>query len=265
MGAFEDGQSFLAGVLAKISSPEKRAQVEAVLRDPEAKDAVTLVGDSVLARSDYSRHMDDLKAKETATQAKLDELNVWFEANKAALQEYVVIKPEYDELKAKGGTPPGTPPATPPATPPVDPRKVVEEVLAEEGRGYVNLSAYIAGLSVRHLHMFGEPLDPMELVANPKLGKPILGQPGRVFSLQDAYNEKYGERVAARAKEAEEKRFNDEVQKRLTEERAKLAGQPFPLRNEAPSVLDNMKPAEHTLDTAVAEFERLQQARSQTA
>lgn len=264
MGAFESGSEFLAGVIAKLPA-ELQAQAKDLFSKPEAKDAVIIIGDGALARPDYSKAMNDLKAKETATQAKLDELNAWYEENKAALQEYVTIKPEYDDLKAKGPNPKPDPNPNPNPNPPTDPRKMVEEVLAEEGRSYVSLSAFIAGLSVKHLHMFGEPLDPMELVTNPKLGKPIVGQPGRVYSLQDAYNEKYGERVAAKAKEAEEKKFNDEVQKRLTEERAKLAGQPFPLRNEAPSVLDHIKDsAEHTLDTAVAEYDRLQMARSQS-
>jgi hypothetical protein len=88
-----------------------------------------------------------------------------------------------------------------------------------------------------------------------------------VFSLPDVYTAKYGERVAAKQKEADEKKFNDEVEKRLTTERTKLAGQPFPLRGDpSPSVLDVLATkdgaASHTLDTAVAEYERLQGARS---
>lgn len=261
MGAFESGSEFLAGVIAKLPA-ELQAQAKDLFSKPEAKDAVIIIGDGALARPDYSKAMNDLKAKELAVQEKLDNLDAWYEANKTALQEYVVIKPEYDELKVKGGGP-VVKKEDPPTVP--DPRKVVEEVLAEEGRSYVQLSAYIAGLAVKHSHMFGEPLDPLELVNNPKLGRPVAGQPGRVYSLQDAYNEKYGERVAAKQKEAEEKRFNDEVQKRLTEERAKLAGQPFPLRNEAPSVLDHITDAAaHTVDTAVAEYDRLQAVRSQS-
>ena len=63
MGAFEDGSSFLAGVLAKVPE-DLRAQVKAAFERPEAKDAVTLLGDGVLARSDYSKHMDQLRAQE---------------------------------------------------------------------------------------------------------------------------------------------------------------------------------------------------------
>jgi hypothetical protein len=256
MGAFEDGSAFLAGVLAKL--PEAvRTQAKEIFEKPEAKDAVIVIGDGVLARPDYSKAMNDLKAKETELTEKFNQLNDWWAVNEAALVEYKTIKPEYDSLKGKK--------AAEPPTPPPDARQIALDVVNEAGREYVGVSAWIAGKVAVHQQMFGEPLDTMALVSNPKLGKPIPGQPGRVFSLQDAYNESYGEKVAAKAKEAEEKRINDEVQKRLAEERAKSVGQPFPLRGEAPSVLDVLQtkdgPAAHTLDTAVAEYERLQNAR----
>jgi hypothetical protein len=114
------------------------------------------------------------------------------------------------------------------------------------------------------MHLFQEPLDMTELIANPKLGKPVMGQPGRVFSLQDAYTERYGERIQAKAKEAEDKRINDLVEQRLGERLKANSSHPFPLRQES-SPLDVLSTKEgsqaHTLDTAVAEYERLQQAR----
>jgi hypothetical protein len=261
MGAFEDGSTFLAGVLAKL--PEAaRAQAKAIFETPEAKDAVIVIGDGVLARPDYSRAMNDLKTKETELTQKFNELNDWWSVNEAALTEYKTIKPEYDTLKGQRRT---DPPSPTPSTPPPDARQIALDVVNEAGREYVGVSAWLAGKVAVHQQMFGEPLDAMALVSNPKLGKPIPGQPGRVFSLQDAYNEQFGEKVAAKAKEADEKRINDEVAKRLAEERAKSVGQPFPLRGEAPSVLDVLQtkegPAAHTLDTAVAEYELLQQAR----
>jgi hypothetical protein len=262
VGAFESGQEFLASVIAKLPA-DAQAQAKEIFGRPEAKEAVVIVGDGALRQPDYSKAMNELKTKETELQAKLDNLTSWFEDNKTALEEYVKIKPEYDTLKAAPPKP-GDPPKPP--TPPVDPRKAAEDLLAEQGPQYVQVAAYLAGLAVKHHHMFGEPLDPMAIVQNPKVGKPIAGQPGRIFSLQDAYNEVHGERVLAKQKEATEKSFNDEVEKRLAAERAKHTGQPFPLRDQSPSVLDvlNTKegPAAHTLDTAVAEYERLQGARA---
>ena len=259
MGAFESGQEFLRSVIEKLPAGQQ-AQAKAIFESPEAKDAVVLVGDGALRQPDYSRAMNDLKAKETELSTRLENLNGWFTENEAALKEYLVIKPEYEKLKT--GTPP---PAAKPGEG-ADPRKVAEEVLADAGRDYVQLSAWLAAKAVEHLHRFGEPLDTTALVSDPRLGKPIAGQPGRVVSLPDLYQDKYGERVAAKVKEAEDRKFNEEVDKRLKERLAQQAGQPFPLRNDAsPSVLDVLTtkegPAAHTLDTAVAEYERLSATR----
>jgi len=265
MGAFESGQAFLAGVIAKLPA-ELQTQAKELFEKPEAKDAVVIVGDGAMARPDYSKAMDTLRTKEQEAQQRLDSLNQWWEANRGALEEYKVIKPEYDRLKTARHPDPADPDPEPVARPdPVDPRKVVEEVLAAEGPGYVRLSAWLAGKATEHYQMFGETMDTMAIADNPKLGKPIAGQPGRVFSLQDAYTEKYGDRVATHQKEADEKKFNDEVERRLREERAKTTGHPFPLRGEAPSVLDVLQtdkgPAAHTLDSAVDAYERLQAER----
>lgn len=263
MGAYESGQSLLAGVLAKLPESQ-RAQAKVIFEAAEAKESVTLLGDSALARSDYSRQMDDLKTKEDATAARLAELESWFGVNKSALDDYVQIKPKYDALN--GQKPPIADPAKPaPVYDPEDTRRIAREQVEESGLDYVKISAWMAAKSVEHLHKFGEPPDVMLLVQNPKLGKPVAGQPGRVFTLEDAYNEKYNEKIVARNTELENKRIDAEVQRRMAEERSKNGGHPFPLRSEA-SVLDGLTdtkagPASHTLDTAVAEFERLQAGR----
>src|SRR5262252_8094600 len=102
MGAFETGQTFLAGVLAKLPA-EQQAQAKAIFEAAEAKDAVTLLGDGALARSDYSRSMDQLREKEQALNEYYEKLNGWYGENKAAL----------DQART-----PVTPPKTdPPATP----------------------------------------------------------------------------------------------------------------------------------------------------
>lgn len=270
MGAFEDGQAFLAGVLAKV--PEAlRAQVKEALEKPEARDAVVLLGDGVLARSDYSKHMDALKKTEGELATQKTSLHDWYTQNEAALKEYLVIKPEYDVLKTRR-------PADDDDPPPADDKKdkiagltkaeieaMISAGLGSEVGGMIEVAGYLGELIVRHREMFGEVLSARDVTGNPKLGKPIVGQPGRIFSLQDAYNEKYGERVATKQKEAHDKQIEDEVQKRLGEERAKQVGQPFPLRDASPSVLDVLTTkdgsAGHTLDSAVAEYERLQAGR----
>lgn len=260
MGAMESANAFLAGVLAKLPT-ELQAQAKTLFEAPEAKDALITIGDGVLARSEFSKQMDALATKEAELTTRFEDLNSWYGVNEQALKDYRVIKPEFDRLKGAAPVKPGDPLAEP-----VDTRKVVEDVLNESGREYVAVSAWLAAQSVRHLHTFNEPLDAMALVQHPKLGKPVAGQPGRVFSLQDAYQEQFGERLAGKAKEADDKRINDEVDKRLAERMKGVnSGHPFPLRNDSPSVLDVLTtkdgPAVHSLDTAVAEYERLQQTR----
>ena len=261
MGAFESGQAFMAGVLAKLPA-EQQAQARAIFEAAEAKDAVTLLGDGALARSDYSRSMDGLREKEQALTDYYTRLDGWYTDNKAAL----------DAAAARGtGNPDPARPQPDPAPAPnagaggtitaADIRAIADQAVNEAGRDYIAVTAFLATQGARHSHLFNEPLDMTELVANPKLGKPVYGQPGRVYSLQDAYLEKYGERIQGKHKEAEDKRINDEVEKRLGERlKTTQSGHPFPLRQEA-SPLDVLGtkdgPAAHTLDTAVAEYERL--------
>jgi hypothetical protein len=261
MGAMESGQSFLQGVLAKLPESQREA-ARAIFESAEAKDAVTLLGDGALARSDYSKHMDQLREKESALNEHYERLNTWYDVNKSALDEA-------KDLKSRGGGNPNLPPEEKPplqspAFSPQEVRKIADEAVNETARDQIAVSAFIATTAAQHYAMFGEPLNAMDLIANPKLGRPVAGQPGRIFSLQDAYHERYGERVLTKQKEAEDKRFNDEVEKRLAERTKSQSTHPFPLRNES-SPLDVLQtkdgPAAHTLDSAVAEYERLQSAR----
>ena len=275
MGAYESGQAFIAGVLAKLPE-EQRAQAKAIFDAAEAKEAVTLAGDGALARSDYSRSMDSLREKEGSLQEYYNRLNAWYSENEAALQAARGNgnggNPNPNPNPNPNGNPAPAPAADPSRQPAptgvlsaADMRAIADQAVSDAGRDYVALSAFIATQGLRHSHLFGEPLDMTELVADPKLGRPVYGQPGRIYSLQDAYHAKYGERLAAKQKEQEEARFNAEVDKRLQERmRATPQSHPFPLRAES-SPLDALStkdgPAAHTLDTAVAEYERLQQAR----
>lgn len=258
MGAFESGQSFLAGVLSKLPT-EQQAQAKAIFDAAEAKDAVTLIGDSTLARSDYSRSMDQMREKEQALSDYYTRLDGWYTENKAVL----------DDARTRGGPDPAPDPSPAPAgggmISAAEARRIADEAVNEAGRDYIAVTAFLTTQGARHAHLFNEPLDMTELVSNSKLGKPVYGQPGRVYSLQDAYNEKYGERLTAKHKEAEDKRINDEVEKRLGERiKQTTSTHPFPLRAES-SPLDVLQSkdgtAVHTLDSAVAEYERLVQAK----
>ena len=265
--ASDAGKSFLTGVLDKL--PEAvRAQVKTVFDDAAAEPALEVLGTGALAQPDINRKYDELKAKETELTTKFTELNTWYDRNKTALQEYPTLKAENDRLKAGGGDGDddgegGRKPVKQP-----DIRDVALEVVNEVAPEYIGVTAWLNDRRAEHETLFGKdvPFSATELIRNPKLGKPIAGQPGRVFSLEDAYTEKYGEKVVTKRQELDAQRIETKVQERLKEERAKSVGQPFPLRGEAsPSVLDVLATkdgvASHTLDSAVAEYERLQASR----
>jgi hypothetical protein len=272
--ASDSGKSFMAGVLAKLPDA-LRAQAETIFNAAEAEVALEVVGTGALAQPEINRKLDeiatqdrDLKEKLAAATNLYERNDAWFKTNEAALKEYPTLKSELDRLKAGGDGDGGDPPK--PVT--LDKktiedtiREMMDPLLSERERGYVDVVAFMQDTGGAHLKLFGELPSMRELTANPKLGKPIIGQPGRVFSLQDAYNEKYGGLVQAKAKETHDKEIEAEVQKRLGEERSKNGGQPFPIRGQAPSVLDVLDTKEgaaaHTLDTAVAAYETLQAGR----
>ena len=109
MGAYESGQSLIASVLAKLPEGQREA-ARAIFEAAEAKDAVSLVGDSALARSDYSRSMDTLREKEGALNDYYTRLDGWYTDNKARLDASYAGDP---------ATPPAKP--TPQPTPQPDP------------------------------------------------------------------------------------------------------------------------------------------------
>ena len=257
--ASETGSSFMQGVIAKL--PESlRSQAETIFKAAEAEEALAVIGTGALAQPEINRRLDEARQQADQAAARLTELNDWYAANLAALQEYKAILPEYQTLKANGNP---NPAPKPPADP-GDMRKTALEVVNEAGREYVSVSAWIAAKAVEHLHRFAEPLDAMALVANPKLGRPIPGQPDRVYSLNDAYQEAYGEKVKGHLQAAEDARINKLVEDRLAEERKKITHQPFPLGSDAIlpiDVVNDPNQPKHNLDTATALYEELTRAR----
>lgn len=255
MSVTEAGKAFLAGVLAKL--PEHlRAQAEAVWAVPEATDALNAMGEGALARSDYSRNMDELRTKRDELDAIHQEQLAWWERSRGTVEEYQRLKPELERLKSGGNG----------GDKPVFDEESLARTLEQRDRSYAAAMALVQKISLQHFRDFQEVLDTDELINDPRLGQPLKGQSGRSFGLQDAYLAKYGDRVSLRAKEAREAEINKLVQDRLAEELAKRPmSQPFPLRSAEPSPLDALTtekgPAQHTLDSAVAEYDRLQQVR----
>jgi hypothetical protein len=250
--ALDSGKAFLEAVLAKL--PENlRESARATFTAPEAADALTAVGDGVLARSDYSRSMDEINAKEAQITEDYEKLNAWYAENKDTLAKVPTLEAE---LAKRGGTPP---PDIPPKEPPVTglSREDLDKVLEDRDRNYAGVLAYTNTLTAKHLNDFKEVLDVQGVIDHAQKNK---------VSLDQSYRTLYAEKIAAKLKAEDDARINKTVEERLAEERKKFSDQPFPLRNTSPSVLDILeaptdKPANHTVDTAVAEYERLTAAR----
>lgn len=261
--AVDAGKAFMAGVLAKIPDPEKRAQVEAVFNDEAlAADALVVVGAGALAQSDINRKYTELQEKENALTEDYNRLNTWFADNKSKLEEY-------DSLKARVGAPNPPNPPNPPAAP--DLSKYIDQdtfhkTMQQEQLAAANYLGLQNVLTLSHYKDFGEILDTRELLADKRLGQQLPD--GRVFGLKDAYEAKFADKIAERDKTREAQRVQKLVDEQVAE---RLKGMPqaqaYPLKG-APSPLDLLepgaqsKPEDFTVDAAVAEYHRLQQARA---
>lgn len=260
--ALDSGKAFIDGVLAKL--PESlRDSVKAAFAAPEAQDALTLVGDGVLARSDYSKSMDDLKAKEAALTEDYTKLNDWWTTRQADFAELE------DWRTGKRTAKPGEPPAPkPPTDPALDPAKFVSrddfaDLLRKEQMAAANAMGLIAYLVDQHRTTYHEALDVRELLADQNLGKAKAD--GATYGLLDAYHTKFKDKITAFHETADKERIEKRANEIVAE---KLKGQslPVPLKAGLGSpldVLDNpeWKPAPNLADLAAEEYARLQAAR----
>lgn len=265
--ALETGKSIADQILAKL--PESlRASVQPVFAAPEATDALTLLGDSALARADYSRNMDtltaEMKAKEDALTEEYNKLNDWYATRKDALAEYDRMKadPKYKADPAK--------PIVDPAAPVIDPAKFLsrDDFGKEMNSQQMMAANYLAlqnVLTLRHYDDFHEILDTRDLLADKNLGKPLPD--GRIYGLVDAYQTKYADKLTERDKKLEDTKINKLVDEKLAERMKGLPNQPFPIRGGA-SPLDlleagtKIEPGQYSAEAAAAEYQRLTEARS---
>ena len=259
--ASDAGKLFLAGVFAKLSDAD-RTQAQAIFEKAEHEGALEVIGTGALAQPDINRRYDELKVKETELDTLTDQNQAWWAEHQAAIADYLKIKPEYDKLKGNPNPNPNPQPVAGLT------REDIAADLEQRDRAFAGALALGVTLSTRHLQMFNEVLDVNALLTDARLGQPIKNQPGRVFGLQDAYTAAHGERVATKAKEAEDARINKLVEEKLAEERKKQpALQPYPLgHGPDPSPLDVLQTkdgiAQHTVDSAVAFYDRLQADRA---
>lgn len=265
--ALDTGTSFIAGVLAKL--PESlRESAKAAFAAPEAQEALTTLGDGVLARADYSRAMDDIKVKEDTLVADYEKLNTWYATRQADFEIVDGLK-KTGKWSDKGPVLDGAPPK--PGDPPlaVDTSKFVsredfDKIMRGEQMAAAGFLALQQNIGMKHLQDFGEVIDTRELLADTNLGKPTPD--GRVYGLQDAYNTKYSTKITERNQKLENERIEKLVGERLATER-KGFNMPIPLKNGQGSPLDlleantEFKPDPNLAQTAAEEYARLQAAR----
>ncbi len=263
MSALESGKGLAEQILAKL--PESlRGQVKSVFDAPEAVDAITLLGDSALARSDYSKQMDDIRKKtgeletlQTQVKSDYDNLTAWFTENKEKLTQFDTIKPEYDRLKA---APPSPNPNPNPNPAPVAgmTKEDFDKALAARDSGYAAVLGLTSTLSVKHFRDFNEVLDVSALIEHATKNRVPLFDPKADV---DAYRAVHGEKLTAKATADEKARVDKLVNERLAEER-KNQQQPYPIAGGTePSALDTLnqpdRTTRYTADAAAAKYEEL--------
>lgn len=252
--ALESGKSLAEIVLAKF--PENmRDDLRAKFATPEATDALITLGASALAQSDYSRVMDEMREKEAAIVEDYGKLNGWYETHKDRLGKVETLEAEIARLT--GAPAPRTPTTTTTTAPAGLTHADLAKAFEENGKQWLQVMAFSDTLGLKHFKDFNEALDSMAIAAHATKHQ---------VSLDDAYKTVYAEKLAAKAKADQDALINKQVEERLAERMKSQGDQPFPLRNQSPSVLDILQtkddaPANHNLDTAVAEYERLMATR----
>ena len=261
MAAVDAGKSFLSSVLAKLPE-EMRGQAEKIFTAPEATDALTVLGTGALGQSEINRRLNELKEQEATLKeeqatltADYEKLNGWYATNKDRLAKVETLEQQIARLN--GQPPPPTPDKSVPDKPAGLSKEDFDAALAARDEGYAGVLAFTTTLGIKHLRDFNEVLDVADLIATARKGRK---------SLADAYQEKFGEKLKAKADAEEATRIDKLVADRLAEERKKQAEQPFPLRNAQPSVLDVLnqpdhKPSDYTAERAAEEYLRLESAR----
>lgn len=213
MGAKESGQAFLESVLSRLPEDRRAAAAELV---PELAEAI---GEGVMMREDYSRHMDGIRAKH-------QEQSSWWEANREAAL--------LGQKAKEAGFVPGQPPPAPAGTPTDFVRK---DELEQDARAMVTLTALTPTLVIQHFKEFGEALDMTALMADPRVSQ---------IGLKAVYDQSVAQKRADAAKAA----TDAEVARRVEE------GVQTALRSRQNPSYPSAVPAGSPLDGLLAEIQK---------
>lgn len=154
MGAREAGQAFLQEILSKIPE-DRRADVVATME--AVPELVDYVGEGALRQSDYSRHLDAVKAIEK-------QQTEWWNANK----EFAEVG---QKAKAAGFDPTktGTPGAPALQTPSLPDDVLRRDELDQREVGYAALTTWMTTTGMKHFQDFGEVVDFAALMQDPRV------------------------------------------------------------------------------------------------
>lgn len=207
---------FAQEFLAKLPEADRGAAL-AILEKAEAAEAVQFLDTGAKRQSDYSRHLDTLRAQTQDLERRDAEVRQIHEAQTAWWNEN---RQFVEAGRAALGRPTPQPtPAPAEANLPADVlrKDEVERLFNERDQMNLGVLAATNQLVARHHAMFGEILDTAELLGDPR---------SRQIGLVKAYEEKYAERITAKHTADETARINQLVETRLAEERRNLASRP---------------------------------------
>jgi hypothetical protein len=165
-----------------------------------------------MARDDYSRGMDELRAKETSLEAYKGTLDGWYKEKLPLLEQGKTASEELARLKAAGGISTdasATMKALEGFVKKEDVDKYVSEQLRRSEEVGIHVMTQMSGLVAQHQHQYNKPLDTAALLVHAR---------SKNLSLVDAYREL----TADDAKALQDKRAKEERSKLEQEIRSQL-------------------------------------------
>lgn len=226
-----NSDDFLKGVLEKVPEDQRDAALEKL-------------GDYMLKQDEFNRYMDEVREKESQTDAYKKELDDWYAANLRAIEKGAEILRAGSEEEEEVETPkpkPGavqTPQVAMPDLKGYVKKEEVERILSQkqleiEQRGAA-LVGFLTKLGNQHRRDFKEDLDPEALYAH--------AAKIRAANLQVAYDDMVKERAVQLAEERkaeERKQIEKEVREKLLKEHSSEL--PYSVPMSEPSALDGLR------------------------
>lgn len=254
----ESGRDYLTRVIAALPE-DRRAQVQSLLLDDAAAPALDVAGQGAKRQDDYSRAMDDLRAREARATADLQRAEAlarqareveaqqvaWWEENRAALERATA-------------TPAPTP--TPAPAAPTPSNVVTRDFFDTTANEFLGVVAWSNQKAIEHYQKFGEALDVNGLIGEARQKK---------CSLEEAYQAKFKPRYDELATKAQQERDAEIARKAVDEFRAQNPNIPYPVPSRASAdTLAGLKTddrSQYGPEAAAAEYNRLVAARGASA